>query len=202
MALRNDRYIPWHRASESTPPHNLPRHSRPPSSPPPLVKMNNKPTTYTIQRGCILLLAERPCLPFSPGVLCSHCLTEWLIWLNFPSQTSQVHSLFCEHPPLESLREARCGLLHVLLRVLPLMLFTKNTGHIKAFDNKTLSFLWAYIQVHTYRFKAVGKARSAGLQWRINPNCVTAGLRSEHWKGLKFNAFKMFFVFWVLFSGN
>lgn len=45
-------------------------------SPPPLVKMNNKPTTYTIQRGCILLLAERPCLPFSPGVLCSHCLTE------------------------------------------------------------------------------------------------------------------------------
>lgn len=69
MALRNDRYIPWHRASESTPPHNLPHRSPPPclSSPPPLVKMNNKPTTYTIQRGCILLLAERPCLPFSPG---------------------------------------------------------------------------------------------------------------------------------------
>lgn len=84
--------------------------ARPPpprTSPPPLVKMNNKPTTYTIQRGCILLLAERPCLPFSPGVLCSHCLTEWLIWLNFPSQTSQVHSLFREHPPPESLREER-----------------------------------------------------------------------------------------------
>lgn len=40
------------------------------------------------------ILAERPCLPFSPGVLCSHCLTEWLIWLNFTLQTFQVHSLF------------------------------------------------------------------------------------------------------------
>lgn len=41
----------------------------------------------------ILLAAERPCLPFSPGVLCSHCLTGWLIWPKFSLPTSQVHSV-------------------------------------------------------------------------------------------------------------
>lgn len=40
----------------------------------------------------ILLAAERPCLPFSPGVLCSHCLTGWLIWPKFSLRTFQVHS--------------------------------------------------------------------------------------------------------------
>lgn len=43
--------------------------------------------------------AERPCLPFSPGVLCSHCLTEWLIWPNFMLQASIVQCLCArEHP--------------------------------------------------------------------------------------------------------
>lgn len=79
----NDRYILQHRESNSTPPHTLPA---------PLVEMNNKLKTYIVVQR-ILLLAERPCLPFSPGVLCSHCLTEWLIWVNFTLQTSQVHSL-------------------------------------------------------------------------------------------------------------
>lgn len=121
MAPRNDRHIPRRRESEST-------------ALPLLVKMNYKPKTYTVAQR-ILLLAERPCLPFSPGVLCSHCLTEWLIWLNFTLQTSQVHihSLSVQSAPEHSREAAWSGMRYVL----QLIAFRKNTGHKNLFHTKT-----------------------------------------------------------------